>query len=259
MNTDLNDRMNQKSEELRQKEQDEIASREDRLLTAATVTRGALFDTYEAVKLDDAASVNGAVSRFEQCTALLTGQVSAASASPAPAAAPTQSASALPFDFESLPADTQQIMIMIAQEPRRFKEETIGEKVVLKDTHYASARAAIRRQQEAERAQDEASDGSSSAPAPAAPAKKAAAAKKAAPAPPRSEARATEVQPPTPVQPPTRAQAPAPRPAPAPDADAAAPTPSGDEAPESPSQPQAGAMDKLKGLGLKLIERNPQQ
>lgn len=252
MNTDLNDRMNQKSEELRQKEQDEIASREDRLLTAATVTRGALFDTYEAVKLDDAASVSRAVGQFEQCTALLTGQASAASASPAPAAAPAQSPSALPFDYDSLPADTQRIMNMIAQDPRRFREETIGERVVLQDTHYPSAIAAVRRRREAERAQEEASDGSSSAPAPPAPAKKTAAAKKATPAPPRSGARATE------VQPPTRAQAPAPQPAPAPDADAVRPTPSGDEASESPGEPPARVKDKLKGLGLKLIEKNPQ-
>lgn len=227
--------------------------REGVLRRSAALCYGALYQRFSAPDLTVESDFNESNSRIIQATAVLNGE-KATAGSPAPAAAPTQSTSALPFDYDALPADKQRIMIMIAQDPQRFKEETIGEKVVLKDTHYASARAAIRRQQEAERAQEGGSDGSSSAPATPPPAKQTAAAKKATTAPPRSGATATEVQPPAPVQPPDAAQAPAPRSTPAPQqAAGTAPDDESEPDPETPS-----LMDRLKAAGKAAVENAKQ-
>lgn len=242
---------------LRQEEHDAAErlkeERESALTRSAAVCYEALYERFSAPDLNVESDFNASNDLIMQATSVLKGEVDT-TGSPAPAASQTPPISDLPFDFDSLDADTQRIMIMIAKEPRRFKEEEIGDQVVLKDTRYASARAAERRKKDAERAQEQGGDGSSSTSAPPAPVK-------AVPKPPRSGSTATEVQPP--------AAAPAEGPAqqsvpeavtPTPQSEGQAPT--GDETPESQASSRPSLMDRAKDAGksgvTKLLERNPQ-
>lgn len=176
--SDLNDRLNKKSADLKQKAQEELESREDRLLTAATITRDTLFNTYEAVKLDDEGSVNGAVDRFEQCTALLNGQAPAPSAAPAPASVPASPNNAAPFDYTSLSEEQRQIIDMVVADRRRFTVEPSG---AVKDKQYTKLNRNYQAEQAAQAVDSDADEDSSATPPAAKKAASPAPAKKATP------------------------------------------------------------------------------